>query len=189
MTHFFVIMLKLPYASLRAVNIQAETQGDIRSVKFDMQGPLSVRRTENRPPWALFGDNNGDYRASTLFPGNYTLTATPYLLPAAVGEKGKAKEIQFEVVGSDASVADNPFLIQIFPNPTTGVTTLSIPNDWNEDTRLKLMDRVGKVVWKTNVSSSQRLKKLELSHLANGVYLLQLINGEHMETKRIVIAR
>ena len=127
-----------------------------------MEGPIRLRRTENVPPWALFGDRNGDYRASTLFPGKYTLKATPYELPAAVGESGTAKEIEFEVFGADGSIADNPFLVQLYPNPSSGRSTLSIPTDWQEDTRLRLMDKVGKVVWQSTLSSGTRIRNWNL---------------------------
>ena len=179
----------LNYATLGPVNIEAQTQGDVSSVKFEMEGPIRLRRTENVPPWALFGDRNGDYRASTLFPGKYTLKATPYELPAAVGESGMAKEIEFEVFGADGSIADNPFLVQLFPNPSSGRSTLSIPTDWQEDTRLRLMDKVGKVVWQSTLSSGTRIKKLEFTNLAEGVYLLQVNNGDKLETRKLIIRK
>ncbi|MEM8901697.1 MAG: choice-of-anchor Q domain-containing protein, partial [Bacteroidota bacterium] len=177
----------LNYATLGPVNIEAQTQGDVSSVKFEMEGPIRLRRTENRPPWSLFGDNNGDYRASTLFPGIYTLKATPYQLPAAVGESGTTKEIEFEVFGSNGSLPDHPFLVQLYPNPTNGISTLSIPTDWQGDTKLKLMDKTGRVVWTSTLSSGIRSKKLEFTNLAQGVYLLRVNNEERFETKKLII--
>ncbi|MEL6193400.1 MAG: T9SS type A sorting domain-containing protein, partial [Bacteroidota bacterium] len=137
---------------------------------------------------ALFGDRDGDFRPFTLYPGRYTLKATPYRMVGAEGEAEPFKEVSFRVLGPDPSFSDDPFTVQVFPNPSSGLTSLSLPTDWYGDTDLQLTDMMGSTIWQTTLSEGQRREELNFSHLAEGVYFLQAQNGEHMETSRIVIA-
>ena len=81
-----VTFQSLYFSETTEINIEAETVGDVGSVKFELVGPVSLTRTENRSPWALFGDRDGDFRPFTLYPGRYTLKATPYRMVGAEGE-------------------------------------------------------------------------------------------------------
>jgi hypothetical protein len=83
-----------------SLNIRAEIDGMAGSVKLDLVGINT--RTENMAPYALFGDNNGDYIEWIPQEGIYTLKATPYILSGGGGEAGTPLEISFTIIkGND----------------------------------------------------------------------------------------
>lgn len=57
------------------INIEA-TGSKIGSVRFTLNG--KVVRTENAPPFAMFGDNAADFAPWDVTPGSYTIRATAY---------------------------------------------------------------------------------------------------------------
>jgi hypothetical protein len=86
---------KLP---TRELNIRAVTKPEVTgSVRFRLDGNDSYR-IENTAPYALGGDNLGDYSPWTPAVGKHTVTATPYTEQGAVGEAGTPLTIAFEVV-------------------------------------------------------------------------------------------
>ena len=80
-------------------SLTAVTNPDtVGSVVFSLTGPVSENRTENTPPYALFGESNGDFAGRELLVGSYTLTATPFSQANGQGEAGLSKTIVFEVL-------------------------------------------------------------------------------------------
>ncbi len=55
-----------------ALNIRADASG-VGSVQFDLSGAETSSRVESAAPYALFGDEAGDYNAWSPALGNYTL--------------------------------------------------------------------------------------------------------------------
>ena len=95
----------LDLAATGAVSVRADVAGDVRSVRFAVDG--ETVRTESTAPYALAGDREGDYAAWAIGPGRHTLEATPYPQPGAKGPAGKALRVAFTVVG-EASAAAKP---------------------------------------------------------------------------------
>jgi hypothetical protein len=88
-----VALSKLP---ARNLNIRAVTRpGEIGSVRFTFDGQS---KTESTAPYALAGDNSGNYNAMAIQPGSHTLTAVPYREANGRGEKGKPLTVKFRVV-------------------------------------------------------------------------------------------
>lgn len=86
--------------SIRAIT----NPGKVGSVELKLEGPRSIRSTENAAPYTLFG-NNTSIRGERLPTGLYTLTATPYAESNLQGEVGTAKTIHFEIVANYALVS------------------------------------------------------------------------------------
>ena len=87
---------------LNFFNITAESRPlDFGSVHFELQGPLTLEKTENLPPYALFGKNSpDDLRGKSLPPGDYTLKITPYAENKLQGIKGTTREFSFSITGN-----------------------------------------------------------------------------------------
>jgi len=91
--------MTLSFATLptRNLNIRAETSPTVvGSVRFALDGNSNYR-TETQAPYALAGDDSGDYRPWTPSAGSHTLTATPYTGASASGTKGTPLTVRFSV--------------------------------------------------------------------------------------------
>ena len=78
---------------------------DVRSVVFELRGPRDITRTDNGPPFSLFGDDDAGERAvayagNALPNGSYVLTARPYDAPDAVGAALVSASVAFTLSGS-----------------------------------------------------------------------------------------
>ncbi|MGV3556946.1 NHL domain-containing protein [Larkinella arboricola] len=83
----------------RNLAIRANTNPAIvGSVVFQLSGQQSRTHIENTAPYALFEDNNGDYKGWRPEVGSYTLTATPHTGPNGTGSAGTPYTISFTVV-------------------------------------------------------------------------------------------
>jgi len=77
------------------INIRVETDPPI--VGSVVIGINELFRTENTAPYAVWGDDSGDFTAWTPIPGTYTLSATPYSQSGAGGEQGQSLTITLTV--------------------------------------------------------------------------------------------
>lgn len=80
--------------TMAEIATEAQSEGDLTdSIKFRLDGRLV--RTEDYWPYALGGDNQGDYHEFPISLGEHRLEAIPY---NASREKGLAMEIVFNIV-------------------------------------------------------------------------------------------
>ncbi|RAJ92252.1 putative secreted protein (Por secretion system target) [Larkinella arboricola] len=81
------------------LNLRANTApATVGSVVMQLSGTQSLTQIENAAPYALFQDNNGDYKGWKPAVGSYTLTATPYTGPNGTGSAGTPYTFSFTVV-------------------------------------------------------------------------------------------
>ena len=79
------------------LNVRAETSPSlVGSVRFALDGNSNYR-TETIAPYALAGDDSGNYRPWTPTVGSHTMTASPYTGSGATGAKGTPLTIGFTV--------------------------------------------------------------------------------------------
>jgi len=64
--------------------------------------------------------------------------------------------------------------MKVYPNPTTGSFFVEF-EDVNSNTQLQIYDIYGKLIMQYSISD--RLTELNIGHLANGVYMLRMIDG------------
>jgi hypothetical protein len=89
--------LTLSSLPTRNLNIRAETSPTVvGSVRFALDGKSNYR-TETTAPYALAGDDSGDYRAWTPASGSHTVKGTPYSGSSASGAQGTSLTIRFTV--------------------------------------------------------------------------------------------
>lgn len=86
----------------RSVNVRVMTVGTVGSVKITITGPLNYyhERIEGVAPYALFGDNSGNYLGRKLPSGSYTVTAQAFNLESAGGTAGPITTFTFTVSAS-----------------------------------------------------------------------------------------
>ncbi len=95
-----------PQALPPKLNIRANVPAHYESARFDFDGKESFR-LENVSPYALFGDNNGNFKSGTFSLGPHTLSVTPFTENEAQGLSGATTTISFylglEILGFEYS--------------------------------------------------------------------------------------
>ena len=74
--------------------------------------------------------------------------------------------------------------ISIYPNPSTGLVTISLPSI-NEATTLYVTDMIGKEVFKSSVKDVNI--NLDLSNLQKGLYMVTISNGQSKHIQKLII--
>lgn len=106
-------LAKLPTKNL---NLQAHTNpSDVGSVEFLIDG--NAEQTENVAPYAIAGDNSGDFNNWTPPMGMHTFEATPYPEEDAGGMAGVPASIDVDVIDDGSKNAPPVVIIE---KPTDG---------------------------------------------------------------------
>ncbi len=99
-----------------SLNIRAEIEGTVGSVRFVLNGQDNYH-TENAAPYALAGDNNGDYNSWTPSPGQQTLVVRTYSGAGGSGDLLSTLTLNFFVVAATGEI--------VLPeDPGTGAMTM-----------------------------------------------------------------
>lgn len=108
------------------LNIRANTNpASVGSVKFNLNGNQS---SENGAPYAIYGDENGDYYGVGFAVGTYNLSATAYTRSNNSGVAGRTLTISFKTVYQtqpQPTTASKP--IQPTTVPPTNVPPTNVP--------------------------------------------------------------
>ncbi|MBK8562246.1 MAG: T9SS type A sorting domain-containing protein [Saprospiraceae bacterium] len=103
-----------------------------------------------------------------------------FLYDYCVGEEGEC--------GLDfVSITRQPLAdwrIKLSPNPVADVLTIELPEGRQEDLQLSILDYSGKTVLQQQFNYNIKSMKLNIGHLANGVYLLTIGNEKGMAARR-----
>ncbi len=100
------------------LNIRALVSGLPGSVVLMLNA--NTPRTENVPPFALFGDNDGDYLPGKLPLGQNYVTATPYQGTEASGPVGIPLTVTFTVVKDNPTCKEGEYTCIDFSETPTG---------------------------------------------------------------------
>ena len=115
------------------LNIRANVSGTVESVTFQITGAINETSTESTPPYALFGDNAGNYFAQTFTTGDYTVTARPYTLDNAQGQVGTSLSISFTINNGSGGSTNNPPVVTNPGNQTNAESdNISLPINAND---------------------------------------------------------
>ena len=82
---------------------------------------------------------------------------------------------------------DNAF--KLFPNPTNGNTILTINTDVPKEVLIAIIDYTGKTLERKSYSGILGPTSLPINsaHLSSGVYLIQILVGNDVSTKTLVV--
>ncbi|MCU0469677.1 MAG: T9SS type A sorting domain-containing protein [Arcicella sp.] len=138
--------------------------------------------------WQYNGTNRPDLTASIVRineAGKYRVTAKNVYKTLSYGEKVCASEPSSEF--SFELYDDNG--MSIFPNPSKGVFFIDSKIDWRNST-LEVYTLLGALVKKASVSLFDDVKKIDLSDLPEGEYMLRIRSDNfYTISKRIMINR
>ncbi|RAK00156.1 putative secreted protein (Por secretion system target) [Larkinella arboricola] len=172
----------------RNLNIRANTSpATVGSVVMRLTGTQTHSRTETGAPYALFGDNNGDYHNWTPKVGNYTLTGTTYSGAGGQGTAGTPYALQFTVIDRSNArfgIEDNAetagLTVTTYPNPFVESFTIQVKGREEDKLPVTIYDAQGRQVLQLSDVKPDQLIRLDKN--APGLYLLQV--GEGHRTKR-----
>ena len=171
------------------INIRANTDpGVVGSVKFVLSGAVSYTRTESVAPYALYGDDSGNYIPTDLPIGLYTLTATPYSASGGNGTAGQSYTIDFSV-GIVPLAAKAPVnTMSISPNPASEKVTMSF-DEPTQVIEILVFDVSGRLVRtiKEPVGLDQQTIDVKVYDLPIGTYFLKTRDNKGMKYQQQMV--
>ncbi len=198
------------------LNIRANTNPQVvGSTYITLSGPLNRTRIENTAPYALLGDNGGNYAGVSFPAGNYTLNTIAYSganrggtilgslqIEFSIGNLNAAKGLtglgEVDAIPGSKGVIPEPILakvsrIQIYPNPARDQIHITHPDPSGVLTEISLFDLSGKLVqlFKTQDGMiTEELYQFDLNEHENGVYLLHILtDNNHRYVLPLVLKR
>jgi hypothetical protein len=143
-----------------------------------LSGTQSKTVTENVAPYALFGDNGGDYNPWTPNTGSYSLRATAYTSSGASGAAGSPLTISFTVTdNASARRGDNSMrfaeanTISIYPNPARETATLDLSALPDKPLAVYVVNAFGRKVMQLPKTNREQIT-LNVRALPAGVYYI-----------------
>jgi len=88
-----------------------------------------------------------------------------------------------------SSTSENQFSATLLPNPAVSNTTISINNTADANTSIQLYDLSGKLVqnvFEGKVNSGNFAKKIDVSNLAPGVYIVKTTAGKQVSSQQFI---
>ncbi|GAB3163293.1 PKD domain-containing protein [Telluribacter humicola] len=187
-------VLNLATLSTKNLNIRAITSpSTVGSVKFVLSGTQSWTLTESVAPYAMTGDNSGNYNAWTPAVGDYSLTATPYTGASAGGTTGNQLTIGFTVINQavgprmsfEGTDDKEGIQVQIYPNPFTDSFTLHVLGKGEHKLPASLSDKSGRII--LTLDDVQPEQTIQLGkEIAPGIYFLQIGTGRKVRQFKLL---
>ncbi|ADB36683.1 SprB repeat-containing protein [Spirosoma linguale] len=189
---------KLPTKNLA---IQALTEPTaVGSVVFALSGRQSRQQVETLAPYALFGDDQGNFLGWTPALGTYTLTATPYSSVGGTGVAGTPLTVSFTVINPAAarlavgrvetSIDDN-WQVRVLGNPVVGSeVVIDVSGAQGQSLVYTLTDAVGKLIDTRQVAQPNAVERQTLSTGSQGagLLLLQISTPARRQTVKVLKA-
>ena len=173
-------------------NIRANsTLDDVSSAYFVLSGPLSRTQVENVEPFALFGDEAGDYLPESLPNGAYTLRVTFYTGPNQSGTALRNETINF-TVGDTSGRSVTDLKAVAYPNPTPdGTLSVKFPRAMGAKIGYNLMSPAGQlissgVIENPTETDAAELQLPALQNSQEGIYYLIVTDGGQSYTIPVI---
>jgi hypothetical protein len=79
--------------------------------------------------------------------------------------------------------------IDVFPNPNTGIFTLSFNTEKTDDYKIKVTSAIGQTVYeeKLNTFSGTYTNKIDISTFTKGVYMVSVSNSKNETVKKVLV--
>ena len=183
------------YVIKQATKILIKSSVTPQTTKTSCDGTATINVTGGTAPYTITW-NDGYVGASRtgLCMGTYTVTVTDKNGCSAmctVKILCKAVSVQ-SVSGSDQSslsTATGSFTVTVSPNPTKGLIRLSLNAETSSVATITVFDLSGRAVVtnKINVSKGSNYNEMDLSSLARGAYMVQIVSDNNKKTVKIIL--
>ena len=178
------------------INIVAEVISTCESVIFSLNEDSNYR-TENSAPYALAGDNNGNYQDWSPQEGEYHIKASAFTKNGGNGTVLSKSLILLNVVDSREEIGERTqdynadeisnTTMQVFPNPFDSEVRIEIERKSKGKGIVSITDLYGKQVFMQEIENLENHNiNINLDHLPNGVYLVSLIQEKEKLVKKVI---
>ncbi len=109
-----------------------------------------------------------------------TLSATSFRTDGSTD--GNTEEIEIPVLFENAGFG-------IFPNPAKDMVTIEVPVEGESEVQVSIIDATGRVAIQENRTMAKGNNQVQvgLGQLSTGIYMVQVRNGEAVNTRKLVI--
>ena len=77
------------------------------------------------------------------------------------------------------------YYVSVFPNPTNGIITISSTNE--QVKRIEIVDINGKIAIQKSIPEDNLLQEINIGHLHNGMYFVNLILSDNSTVTKPII--
>jgi hypothetical protein len=79
--------------------------------------------------------------------------------------------------------------IKVYPNPSTGIINIEIPETYTGKCNIKVYDNLGRTIYKESFNKEQAImiKTIVLNNQYKSNIIVELTNKKNRETKRIIL--
>ncbi len=146
-------------------------------------GKAVAKVTGGAPQYAYLW-NTGDTTEVITYatPGTYAVTITD-----SKGCKQTATTEITEPGTTGVGQVNGNMAFEVYPNPATNAVTVSLDGAGNGNTIMEIRNMLGQTLRTENISATQT--QVDVSNLANGVYLFALTQGQQTSVKEIVVKK
>ena len=190
--HFSEFFVNGPNAALplEIVSLKATGKGANNLIEFTTANEVNVkgfnieRSATGTEGWSVIGNLKAKGASTYTFVDNQP-TPTSYYRLRAIDTDGK------ETLSKIVSVTNGKgklAILSLYPNPTKAITTVDFEVPTTGSAIATVKDITGRVVFSKNVSTTEGVNQLaiDMSELANGLYILNISDKTSTVVKRIV---
>ncbi len=183
------------------INVIANTSiNTVRSVKFVLNGITA--RIDNRSPYGVYGNSRDIELPWPIHPGQYTLTAIPFMKYYGYGPQGIPLSVNFRIVNGsvptvlaeteeqyklEETITESGLSWSVYPVPVSDDLNLKLKGDITGNIVMTIRNTLGQQVY-TETSSAETFQDYTFSTVkagfTYGVYFIQI---QYESGKRDVI--
>ena len=168
------------------LSVRANTVGPVESVRIAID---HRSRTENVPPYSLFGDNAGNYRPKNFKPSTRTISATPYTENNGGGEAGATNSITVEFTETGSSSIAS---FGNYPNPFNPTTNVNFELEQAQHVRLVVYDVLGRqiqVLVDGQLGAGTHQHTFQADGLVSGFYFARLETSAKVQVLKMLLMK
>jgi hypothetical protein len=181
-----------------AITVRANTDpAVVGSVRFALNDDDNYAM-ESIAPYAIAGDDNGDYNEWPVTPGTYMLTATPYSGASGTGTEGTAFTVTFTLeeapptADEESATPTDSKILPNAPNPFRDRTVIEFQLAESGPVTLEVYDvrgvRVATLI-DENLAAGIHSIAFDASGLASGLYICRMITARTVDTRKMLSVR
>lgn len=115
--------------------------------------------------------------------GNYTCYIDAYI----GGNAYKSNEVELSFTYTGLNFADQVHDLKVYPNPTTGIITIDLPDNFNSSYKVQVYSLSGSQMYTASISKSNN--RMNLNKLKEGLYIIRIENNGEIYSQKIQLKR